>query len=257
MAVTSAPKSPAAAGAPTTAPQSAAPAAAAPSAATAPPASSAPAVGASSSDPHDLARADFAKGDGLLPAIVQHADSGAVLMLGYMNRAALDATLARRRVVFYSRSRARLWEKGETSGHTLDLADIRIDCDADTLLVTAWPRGPVCHAGTATCFGEERTTAVERLGFLARLTQIIEQRVADLPENSYTARLYSKGPQRIAQKVGEEGVEVALAGAGEADAALIGESADLLFHLMVLLRSRNLSLEQVVAELESRHAAKG
>ena len=208
------------------------------------------------SDPHDLARADFGKGAGLLPAIVQHADSGAVLMLGYMNREALAATLERRRVVFYSRSRARLWEKGEASGHALDLADIRLDCDADTLLVTAWPRGPACHEGTATCFGEERTTAAERLGFLAQLVQIIEQRIADLPEHSYTARLYSKGPKRIAQKVGEEGVEVALAGAGEADAALISESADLLFHLLVLLKSRNLSLEQVVAELEARHAAR-
>jgi phosphoribosyl-AMP cyclohydrolase / phosphoribosyl-ATP pyrophosphohydrolase len=209
------------------------------------------------SDPHDLSRADFAKGGGLLPAIVQHADTAAVLMLGYMNPEALAATLERRRVVFYSRSRARLWEKGETSGHTLDLADVRIDCDADTLLVTAWPRGPVCHEGTASCFGEERTTAAERLGFLAQLAQVIERRIAEQPQHSYTAQLYSTGPKRIAQKVGEEGVEVALAGAGEPDAALVSEAADLLFHLMVLLKSRDLSLEQVVAELESRHAARG
>ncbi|TLY79958.1 MAG: bifunctional phosphoribosyl-AMP cyclohydrolase/phosphoribosyl-ATP diphosphatase HisIE [Gammaproteobacteria bacterium] len=202
----------------------------------------------------DLERLDFVKGEGLLPAIVQHAVSGAVLMLGYMNREALSETLTRRRVVFFSRSKQRLWEKGETSGHRLELAQIRADCDRDTLLVTAWPHGPACHLGTATCFGDEALTAAERLAFLAALEAIIAQRIAERPEGSYTARLFAEGPKRLAQKVGEEGLEVALAAAAETDDKLIAESADLLFHLLVLLKSRGLPLERVVAELQSRHA---
>ena len=200
-----------------------------------------------------LSELDFDKGGGLLPAIVQDAGSGAVLMLGYMNREALAATQARGRVVFWSRSKQRLWEKGETSGNTLELVDIVADCDRDTLLVLATPRGPACHLGTRTCFGEEPHTAVEKLSFLGRLESVIEQRVSDAPETSYTARLFAQGPRRLAQKVGEEGVEVALAGVGGADGELLSESADLLFHLLVLLRSRGLRLEQVVSELASRH----
>jgi len=214
-----------------------------------------PAAG-SVSDPHDLSRLDFGKGDGLLPAIVQHADTGAVLMLAYMNAEALRATTERGRAVFYSRSRKALWEKGETSGNTLDVVDIRTDCDADTLLVTARPRGPTCHEGTTTCFGEERVSAAVKLGFLGQLAAIIEQRIHDAPENSYTAKLYSRGTRRVAQKVGEEGLETALAAVAQGDDELLGESADLLFHLMVLLRARNLSLEQVVNELEKRHAGR-
>ena len=208
------------------------------------------------SDPYDLSRLDFGKGDGLLPAIVQHADTGAVLMLGYMNAEAFKLTRERGRAVFYSRSRKTLWEKGETSGNTLDVIDIRIDCDADTLLVTARPRGPTCHEGTTTCFGEERISTGVKLGFLGQLCAIIEQRIHDAPENSYTAKLYSRGTRRIAQKVGEEGVETALAAVAQGDDELLGESADLLFHLMVLLRARNLSLAQVANELEKRHAAR-
>jgi phosphoribosyl-ATP pyrophosphohydrolase/phosphoribosyl-AMP cyclohydrolase len=206
------------------------------------------------SDPTDLSRLDFTKGDGLLPAIIQHADTGAVLMLGYMNAAALEATQARGRVVFYSRSRQRLWEKGETSGHTLHVEAIRADCDADTLLITARPRGPTCHEGTATCFGDAPLTGATRLGFLAELAGIIEQRITEAPEDSYTAKLFAGGPQRMAQKVGEEGVEVALAAVAQSDVKLLSESADLLFHLMVLLRSRNLNLAEVVSELAARHA---
>jgi phosphoribosyl-AMP cyclohydrolase / phosphoribosyl-ATP pyrophosphohydrolase len=202
----------------------------------------------------DIATLDFAKGDGLLPAVIQHAGSGAVLMLGYMNRDALRETFERKRVVFFSRSKQRLWEKGETSGHTLDLVDVQIDCDADTLLITAWPRGPVCHKGTQTCFGDEPATAAERLAFLGSLEQVIEQRVAERPEGSYTARLFAQGPRRLAQKVGEEGVEVALAAVTEGEDKLIAESADLLFHLLVLLKSRGVSLDRVVSELASRHA---
>jgi phosphoribosyl-ATP pyrophosphohydrolase/phosphoribosyl-AMP cyclohydrolase len=202
----------------------------------------------------DVAGLDFAKGDGLLPAIVQHADSGAVLMLAYMNRDALRETLSRKRVVFFSRSKQRLWEKGETSGHSLDLVEIRTDCDSDTLLVTAVPRGPACHTGT--CFGDDSLTTAEKLSFLSTLQGVIERRVAERPEGSYTARLFAQGPRKIAQKVGEEGLEVALAGVAETDDKVIAESADLLFHLLVLLKSRGVPLERVVAELESRHAGK-
>lgn len=205
----------------------------------------------------DLQALDFAKGDGLIPAMVQHAGSGAALMLGYMSHEALRETLLRGRVVFFSRSKGRLWEKGETSGHVLDLAEIRADCDRDTLLVTAWPRGPVCHTGTATCFGDEPAMQAQKLAFLASLQGIIEQRQKEPPEGSYTARLLAEGPKRIAQKVGEEGVEVALAGVAGTDPELIGEAADLLFHLLVLLRSRGLSLESVVQELRSRHERSG
>jgi phosphoribosyl-ATP pyrophosphohydrolase/phosphoribosyl-AMP cyclohydrolase len=198
-------------------------------------------------------RLDFAKGDGLLPAIVQHADSGAVLMLAYMNPEALRATLEWGHVVFFSRSKGRLWEKGETSGNFLELIDIRADCDADTLLVRVRPKGPSCHTGTVTCFGNEPQSATTPLAFLATLEAIIAQRIQERPEGSYTTQLLEGGPRRMAQKVGEEGVEVALAAVAEGDAELIGESADLLFHLLVLLKSREISLEQVVEELAARH----
>ena len=204
----------------------------------------------------DIATLDFDKSGGLLPAVVQHAHNGAVLMLGYMNREALRETLTRRRVVFYSRSRQCLWEKGETSGHTLALTAVRTDCDRDTLLVTALPAGPVCHLNTATCFGEATLTSVGQLAFLAELETVIARRMTDRPEGSYTARLHAEGPKRIAQKVGEEGLEVALAAVTETDDELVAESADLLYHLLLLLRSRGLRLEHVVAELESRHAGR-
>jgi phosphoribosyl-ATP pyrophosphohydrolase/phosphoribosyl-AMP cyclohydrolase len=203
----------------------------------------------------DIDTLDFEKSAGLLPAIVQHARTGAVLMLGYMSREALRETLLRRRVVFFSRSRRELWEKGESSGHTLTLAEIHTDCDRDTLLVTALPAGPVCHLGTDTCFGDI-AAAAEELGFLSALEAVIESRIEERPEGSYTARLYAQGPKRIAQKVGEEGLEVALAAVTETDEALLGEAADLLYHLLLLLRSRGLRLQQVVAQLKSRHAAR-
>ena len=196
---------------------------------------------------------DFGKGDGLVPAIVQDANTGAVLMLGYMNREALEQTLARGRAVFFSRSKQRLWEKGETTGHSLDVVDIALDCDADTLLVTAHPRGPACHNGTLTCFGDEPRTAASRVAFLAKLEDVIAQRATDKPEASYTARLLEKGIARVAQKVGEEGVELALAGAAQGEDKVVEEAADLLFHMLVLLRARGVSLSQVVSQLESRH----
>lgn len=201
----------------------------------------------------DLAALDFDKSGGLLPAIVQHAHTGAVLMLGYMSREALRETLTRRRVVFFSRSRGRLWEKGETSGHTLSLVAVRADCDRDTLLVSALPAGPVCHTGSATCFGDDVPAG---LAFIATLEAIIAQRIAARPEGSYTARLYAAGAKRMAQKVGEEGLEVALAAVAESDDKLVAESADLLYHLLLLLKSRGLSLERVAAELKSRHAGR-
>jgi phosphoribosyl-ATP pyrophosphohydrolase/phosphoribosyl-AMP cyclohydrolase len=204
----------------------------------------------------DMDTLDFAKGDGLLPAVVQHTDTGAVLMVGYMNRDALRETLSRRHVVFFSRSKQRLWEKGETSGHFLELDQIRTDCDRDALLVTARPLGPVCHEGTATCFGDALVTKAERFAFLATLERVIERRIAESPQGSYTARLFAEGPKRIAQKVGEEGLEVALAAAVEPDDKVVAESADLIFHLLVLLRSRGLSFQSVVTELQSRHATK-
>ncbi|MEO7775614.1 MAG: bifunctional phosphoribosyl-AMP cyclohydrolase/phosphoribosyl-ATP diphosphatase HisIE [Steroidobacteraceae bacterium] len=190
---------------------------------------------------------------GLLPAIVQDSANNAVLMLGYMNREALRETFARGRVVFYSRSRATLWEKGETSGNHLQCEEVELDCDADTLLVRARPEGPVCHTGTATCFGDELPRNASGLEFLGQLQGIIAQRAGDPPEKSYTARLFAEGPRRIAQKVGEEGVELALAGVSQDDGELVGEAADLIFHMLVLLRSRGLALEQVVSELQQRH----
>lgn len=193
---------------------------------------------------------------GLVPAIVQDATTGAVLMLAWMNTEALAETRRRGRVVFYSRSRRQLWEKGATSGHTLALVDLQLDCDADTLLVLAHPAGPTCHTGTTTCWGEPAPTGAAELAFLAELEQIIARRIAEHPEGSYTARLYERGVGRIAQKVGEEGLEVALAGVSQGDPELLGESADLLFHLLVLLKARNLRLPQVVAELRQRHTAR-
>lgn len=206
--------------------------------------------------PDEVATLDFAKGGGLLPAIVQDAGTGAVLMLGFMSAEALRATLERRRVVFFSRSRQRLWEKGETSGHHLEVESVRADCDRDTLLITARPQGPVCHTGARTCFGDEKLSAAESLAFLAQLERIIAQRAAERPEGSYTARLLAQGPRRLAQKVGEEGLEVALAAVAETGERIVSEAADLLFHLLVLLRSRDIPLADVVSELEARHAAK-
>jgi phosphoribosyl-ATP pyrophosphohydrolase/phosphoribosyl-AMP cyclohydrolase len=201
----------------------------------------------------DASTIDFTKGDGLVPAIVQDADNGAVLMLGYMNREALEQTLARGRAVFYSRSKQRLWEKGETTGHTLDVVEVVADCDNDTLLVSARPRGPACHNGTLTCFGDEPRSAAATIAFLMKLEGVIAQRATQKPEDSYTARLLEKGIARVAQKVGEEGVELALAGVGDTNDKVVEESADLLFHLLVLLRARGVALHEVVQKLESRH----
>ena len=198
----------------------------------------------------------WSKADGLLPAIVQHARTGRVLMLAWMNEEALQRTLSGGRAVFYSRSRQQLWTKGETSGHYLNVVDVSTDCDSDTILVLADPLGPTCHKGTESCFAEAARTAAEPLTFLPLLEATIANRIADKPAGSYTARLLADGPGRIAQKVGEEGVETALAAVTRDDAGLVGECADLLFHVMVLLKSRSLGLGDVVEELRSRHGAR-
>jgi phosphoribosyl-ATP pyrophosphohydrolase/phosphoribosyl-AMP cyclohydrolase len=197
---------------------------------------------------------DWDKGNGLLPAVVQHADDGRMLMLGFMNREALRNTLTERRVTFFSRSRQALWTKGETSGNYLEVVSVSADCDRDTLLVLARPAGPVCHTGSATCFPEATPPDVSKLGFLAKLEQVISDRIARSPEGSYTAELFSRGPHRIAQKIGEEGVEVALAAVGDDDQQVVAESADLIYHLLLLLRQRGLSLADIASELELRHA---
>jgi len=203
--------------------------------------------------PSDIDGLDWSKVDGLLPAVVQHAGTGAVLMLGCMNRAALERTLAERRVTFFSRTRGRLWTKGETSGHFIALESIAIDCDRDALLVTGRPAGPVCHTGAADCFGGAARDAGSGLAFLDTLEGIIEERIAAPAASSYTTRLLAEGPLRVAQKVGEEGLELALAAVAQGEPELVGEAADLLFHVLVLLKSRGHSLREVVDELKSRH----
>ena len=194
---------------------------------------------------------DFAKGGGLVPAIVQDADTLQVLMLGYMNEEALAATRASGKVTFFSRSKGRLWVKGETSGNEFAFVDATADCDGDALLVRARPSGPACHRGTTSCFGDAGATGA---GFLAHLDNVVAARLADPDtESSYTARLAAKGRQRVAQKVGEEGVETALAGAGGTDTEFAGEAADLIYHLIVLLRVRGLKLTDAIEVLEKRH----
>jgi phosphoribosyl-ATP pyrophosphohydrolase/phosphoribosyl-AMP cyclohydrolase len=204
----------------------------------------------------DIDTLDWAKGDGLIPGIVQDAQSEAVLMQGYFNRDSLRATLERGRVVFFSRSRQTLWEKGATSGNTLYLVSVAADCDNDCLLLRVRASGPACHRNTTTCFGDGYLPDSDGIGFLAKLEGIIETRVAERPAGSYTARLYAEGLRRMAQKVGEEGVEIALAAATEDDQTLINESADMLYHLALLLKARGLSLARVAAELAARHKAK-
>jgi phosphoribosyl-ATP pyrophosphohydrolase/phosphoribosyl-AMP cyclohydrolase len=197
---------------------------------------------------------DWEKMQGLVPAIVQDADSGAVLMMGYMNREALAATQTTGRVTFWSRSKGRLWTKGETSGHFLEVRSICADCDQDTLLILAQPTGPACHLGTATCWGKDAPQSLaQNFAFLAKLEQIVAQRIAVRPEGSYTVKLLDAGLTRIAQKVGEEGLELALAAVAQTDREIVGEAADLLFHTVLLLKAKGLSLAPVVAELESRH----
>lgn len=196
----------------------------------------------------DVDAVDWAKQGGLVPAVVQDATSLRVLMVGWMDPDALRRTLATRQATFFSRTRGRQWTKGESSGNVLDVASVLLDCDRDTLLLTAVPRGPTCHLARASCFADAPGD------FLGELDGLVARRAIERPVGSYTTRLFDAGVRRIAQKVGEEGVETALAAVAQDDAALLGESADLLYHLTVLLRARGLSLADAVEVLQARHA---
>jgi phosphoribosyl-AMP cyclohydrolase / phosphoribosyl-ATP pyrophosphohydrolase len=199
----------------------------------------------------DIDQIDFVKSGGLVPAIVQHSDTLQVLMLGYMDKEALVETLRDRQVTFHSRSKGGRWRKGETSGDFLELDLILADCDEDALLVMARPKGPTCHTKTTSCFGHETAPGI---GFMGHLAEIVKERAKASPADSYTARLMAKGIAKIAQKVGEEGLETALAGrAGDLD-ELHNEAADLLYHLSVLLMARDTQLEAVLKVLRERHS---
>ncbi len=193
---------------------------------------------------------NFSKGDGLVPAIVQDADTKEVLMLGYMDNDAVKQTRKTGLVTFYSRSKQRLWTKGETSNNFLHFVDMKIDCDGDTLLITARPQGPVCHTGSDTCFGR---IADDNGDFLYKLQTIIAQRAEQAPEESYTARLLDSGMNKIAQKVGEEATEVVIDAVSGNLPRLKEETADLLYHLLVLLKANNLSLADISSVLRQRH----
>ncbi|EPN9526267.1 bifunctional phosphoribosyl-AMP cyclohydrolase/phosphoribosyl-ATP diphosphatase HisIE [Cronobacter malonaticus] len=195
------------------------------------------------------AQLDWAKTDGLLPVVVQHAVSGEVLMLGYMNQDALRETQQSGKVTFFSRTKGRLWTKGETSGHFLNVVSITPDCDNDTLLVLANPIGPTCHLGTSSCFGETH----HQWHFLYQLEELLAARKTASPDSSYTAKLYASGTKRIAQKVGEEGVETALAATVHDRDELVNEASDLVYHLLVLLQDQELDLSAVIENLRGRH----
>ncbi|UYA60044.1 PRAMP cyclohydrolase / Phosphoribosyl-ATP pyrophosphatase [Pectobacterium sp. F1-1] len=192
---------------------------------------------------------DWEKTDGMLPVVVQHAVSGEVLMLGYMNQDALQATEESGKVTFFSRTKQRLWTKGESSGHFLNVVSITPDCDNDTLLILVNPIGPTCHLGTSSCF----SPAASDWTFLYQLEQLLAERKHADPDSSYTARLYASGTKRIAQKVGEEGLETALAATVHDREELTNEAADLMYHLLVLLQDQDLDLATIINRLKDRH----
>ena len=196
---------------------------------------------------------DFEKMGGLVPAIIQDATTKNVLMLGFMNEEAYQKTLETKHVTFWSRTRQTLWTKGETSGNFLNLVDMKIDCDNDTLLVKAIPDGPTCHKGTDTCWGEENLTDENPLLFLTELQDFINKRKEQMPEGSYTTKLFRDGVNKIAQKVGEEALETVIEATNGTDEHLIYEASDLLYHLLVLLTEKDLRIEDVAAELRKRH----
>ena len=198
----------------------------------------------------NLDKIDWDKGQGLVPAIVQNIDNGQILMLAYMDRAALAQTISSKKVTFFSRSKNRLWTKGETSGNWLDFISGEMDCDADTLLIQARPQGPSCHTGSVTCFNDE---APSNIGFLDQLATLISERHTTMPEDSYTTSLFAEGKALIAQKVGEEGVELALARMKDDGVEMANEAADLLFHMMVLLEDAGLTLADATSVLQNRH----
>jgi phosphoribosyl-ATP pyrophosphohydrolase/phosphoribosyl-AMP cyclohydrolase len=198
----------------------------------------------------DIGTLAWDKMDGLLPAIVQDRSSGRLLMLAYMNREALETTLSGGLVTFFSRSKQRLWQKGETSGNVLKLGSVHEDCDGDSLLVLADPQGPACHLGTQSCFGGEP----DGPGWLAELSRIVADRAASSDESSYTRKLIARGVERIAQKIGEEGTEVALAAVTRDEAGCAEEIADLLYHISVLMEVRGFGWDEVVSVLRQRHS---
>ena len=193
---------------------------------------------------------DFNKTDGLVPAVVQDASTKNVLMLGYMNEEAVNKTQETGKVTFYSRSKQRLWTKGEESGNFLNLVDLKVDCDNDTLLIQANPVGPTCHTGTDTCWGEANDS---NFGFLSKLEAVIKDRKDNPSDKSYTTSLFKKGINKVAQKVGEEAVEVVIESKDDNDDLFLNESADLLYHYLILLRAKGFSLKDVVKVLEERH----
>lgn len=190
------------------------------------------------------------KMNNLIPAIIQHSATGAILMQGFMNQASLQKTLSTNKATFFSRSKQDLWTKGETSGNFLNVKQVLADCDRDSLLIACDPIGPSCHLGTESCFPEQKLT---EQNFLSQLEQVIAARKNDAPEDSYTAHLFSRGTTKIAQKVGEEGVEVALAAVAETKEDLLGECADLFYHTLVLLQDKEIALSEVMQELQKRH----
>jgi len=192
----------------------------------------------------------FEKSHGLIPVIVQNSETGSVLMLGYMNQEALHKTIETKWVTFFSRSKKTLWTKGETSGNKLELVNIFPDCDNDTLLIFAKPTGPICHKGTNTCFADNNETD---WSFIQNLEKVIQDRDQTRPKNSYTASLLNLGISSIAQKVGEEAIEVVLAAVEKNDEHFIEEVADLLFHILVLLRAKNMSISKVIDVLKERN----
>ncbi|MDR2465966.1 MAG: bifunctional phosphoribosyl-AMP cyclohydrolase/phosphoribosyl-ATP diphosphatase HisIE [Prevotellaceae bacterium] len=187
--------------------------------------------------------------DGLIPAVIQDDRTLAVLMLGYMNREAFNKSMEENRVTFYSRTKCRLWTKGETSGNFLQIVSIDADCDADTLLIRVIPQGPTCHKGTKTCFGEDKPE-----GFIRELQSLIQQRHRDMPENSYTTALFRKGIEKIAQKVGEEAVETVIEAVARNREAMLYEAADLVYHLLVLLEASDCTIADIEQELAKRHS---
>lgn len=193
---------------------------------------------------------DFAKTGGLVPGVVQHALTRQVLMVGFLDEEALRRTMSTGLATFHSRSRDETWTKGETSGHTLQVETIEVDCDRDTLLLHVIPAGPTCHTGDQSCFGPQARPG----SFLHELAELVRTRQSELPEGSYTTTLFDSGVRRIAQKVGEEAVETALAAVDEDDESLLGESVDLIYHLLVLLRSRGLGIDEVERVLRRRHS---
>lgn len=194
---------------------------------------------------------DFDKMDGLVPAIIQDSYTQKVLMLGFMNKEAYEKTLTTGKVTFYSRTKQRLWTKGETSGNFLEVVSIKSDCDNDTLLIQAHPTGPVCHTGTDTCWGEKNE---QDIMFLKELQDFIDKRHEEMPEKSYTTSLFKSGVNKMAQKVGEEAVETIIEACNGTDERLIYEGADLLYHLIVLLTSKGYRIEDLARELKERHS---